>query len=117
MGRQNADYWDFGMLLFHSFFNCLDGESNWEKFVEKFFLQSYINNSNEYVVTEFWNRNNYVNPRNNEDIESFILKVNWCIEERGKLMIKKICEDNNLIHYKFYDSHLKILEVKFSEDQ
>lgn len=118
MGRQNSDYWDLGMILLQSFFNCLDGEDNWKNFVEKYFLQPYVNNSQEYVVTEFWDRkNNYVNPLNNQDVKSFIAKANWCIEERGKLMIKKLCEDSNLTHYKFYDLHLKNLKVKFSDDQ
>lgn len=118
MGRQNSDYWDLGMILLQSFFNCLDGEDNWQNFVEKYFLQPYVNNSKEYAVTEFWNRkNNYVNPLNSKDVKSFISKANWCIEERGKLMIKKLCEDNNLTHYKFYDLYLKDLKVKFSDDR
>lgn len=115
----SQDYWD---VTLQSFFDFLKPMECWKNFVEIYYLQPYVNNDNEWTVSEFWEghflsigKPKQLTPRNQEELSEFLHKVNLRIEERGKWIIKKVCEELNLQHFTFY-SELKEKQIRFSNE-
>ncbi|MGX7031148.1 hypothetical protein [Vagococcus zengguangii] len=114
MGRKQNDYWDLALKLLYDFFKIMDKDV-WIKFIDTFMLHSFVNS--DYSLSYYWDRNNNdLGPNNEEEIVRFLRISTKSIEQRGKQMIKKICEDKNKIEYKFYKNYLVDLEVKYAED-
>ncbi|MED1749647.1 hypothetical protein [Bacillus zhangzhouensis] len=121
IGRYNfsQDYWDVTLQSFFYFSNSMEC---WRNFVETYFLQPYVNNDEEWTVSEFW-EGHFLNigkpkrltPQNQEELSEYLHKVNLRIEERGKWIIKKICEELKLQHFTFYDE-LKDRQIRFSNE-
>lgn len=115
----SQDYWDVTMYSLFEFFQPL---ACWKQFVERYFLQSYVNNDEEWTVSEFWEGHfesignyNQLKPQNEQELSEYLHKVNLRIEERGKWIIKKVCEELELQHFKFYDE-LKDMQIRFSNE-
>ncbi|MGX9292905.1 hypothetical protein ACSLGF_17250 [Bacillus sp. A015] len=53
IGRYNfsQDYWD---VTLQSFFYLFKSMGCWKNFIETYFLQPYVNNDEEWTVSEFW---------------------------------------------------------------
>ncbi|MFW0911989.1 hypothetical protein [Bacillus altitudinis] len=117
--RFSQDYWDVTMYSLFEFFQPL---GCWKQFVERYFLQPYVNNDEEWTVSEFWEGHfagignyNQLKPQNEQVLSEYLHKVNIRIEERGKWMIKKVCEDFELQHFKFYDELID-MQIRFSNE-
>ncbi|MEW4104637.1 hypothetical protein Q0N76_18105 [Bacillus altitudinis] len=115
----SQDYWDVTMYLLFEFFQPL---GCWKQFVERYFLQPYVNDDEEWTVSEFWEGHfagignyNQLKPQNEQELSEYLHKVNIRIEERGKWMIKKVCEELKLQHFTFYDE-LKDRQIRFSNE-
>ncbi|WP_367912700.1 hypothetical protein [Bacillus pumilus] len=115
----SQDYWDVTMYSLFEFFQPL---GCWKQFVERYFLQPYVNNDEEWTVSEFWKGHfdsignyNHLKPQNEQELSEYLHKVNIRIEERGKWMIKKVCEELKLQHFTFYDE-LKDRQIRFSNE-
>ncbi|MCW4682261.1 hypothetical protein ON127_13025 [Bacillus pumilus] len=115
----SQDYWDVTMYSLFEFFQPL---GCWKQFVERYFLQPYVNNDEEWTVSEFWKGHfdsignyNHLKPQNEQELSEYLHKVNLRIEERGKWMIKKVCEELKLQHFTFYDE-LKDRQIRFSNE-
>ncbi|MBQ4816960.1 hypothetical protein AB0R75_03005 [Bacillus pumilus] len=115
----SQDYWDVTMYSLFEFFQPL---GCWKQFVERYFLQPYVNNDEEWTVSEFWEGHfesignyNQLKPQNEQELSEYLHKVNLRIEERGKWIIKKVCEELKLQHFTFYDE-LKDRQIRFSNE-
>ncbi|MFI8623656.1 hypothetical protein ACIGEH_05165 [Bacillus altitudinis] len=115
----SQDYWDVTMYSLFEFFQPL---GCWKQFVERYFLQPYVNDDEEWTVSEFWEGHfagignyNRLKPQNEQELSEYLHKVNIRIEERGKWMIKKVCEELKLQHFTFYDE-LKDRQIRFSNE-
>ncbi|MEH7674702.1 MULTISPECIES: hypothetical protein [Bacillus] len=115
----SQDYWDVTMYSLFEFFQPL---GCWKQFVERYFLQPYVNNDEEWTVSEFWKGHfdsignyNHLKPQNEQELSEYLHKVNLRIEERGKWIIKKVCEELELQHFTFYDE-LKDRQIRFSNE-
>ncbi|MED1533519.1 MULTISPECIES: hypothetical protein [Bacillus] len=115
----SQDYWDVTLQSFFGFFKPL---GCWKQFVERYFLQPYVNNDEEWTVSEFWEGHfagignyNQLKPQNEQELSEYLHKVNLKIEERGKWIIKKVCEELKLQHFTFYDE-LKDRQIRFSNE-
>ncbi|MGY8622998.1 hypothetical protein ACN6A9_15545 [Bacillus safensis] len=115
----SQDYWDVTM---YSLFEFLQPLGCWKQFVERYFLQPYVNNDEEWTVSEFWKGHfkgignyNRLKPQNEQELSEFLNKVNLRIEERGKWIIKKVCEELELHYFTFYDE-LKDIQIRFSNE-
>ncbi|MES1037529.1 hypothetical protein [Bacillus pumilus] len=115
----SQDYWDVTMYSLFEFFQPL---GCWKQFVERYFLQPYVNNDEEWTVTEFWKGHfdsignyNHLKPQDEQELSEFLHKVNLRIEERGKWVIKKVCEELKLQHFTFYDE-LTDRQIRFSNE-
>ncbi|MDN4638224.1 hypothetical protein QCD73_17060 [Bacillus sp. PsM16] len=115
----SQDYWDVTMYSLFEFFQPL---GCWKQFVERYFLQPYVNNDEEWTVSEFWKGHfdsignyNQLKPQNEQELSEYLHKVNLKIEERGKWIIKKVCEELKLQHFTFYDE-LKDRQIRFSNE-
>ncbi|MBG9817839.1 hypothetical protein [Bacillus safensis] len=113
----SQDYWDVTLYSLFEFFQPL---GCWKQFVERYFLQSYVNNDEEWTVSEFWEGHfesignyNQLKPQNEQELSEYLHKVNLRIEERGKWIIKKVCEDLELQHFNFYDELID-MQIRFS---
>lgn len=113
------DYWDMTLQSFFDFFKPI---GYWKQFVERYFLQPYVNNDEEWTVSEFWEGHfegigsrNRLKPQNEHELSEYLHKVNLRIEERGKWIIKKVCEELKLQHFTFYDE-LKDRQIRFSNE-
>lgn len=124
-GRYNfsQDYWD---ITLQSLFDMLHPFGAWKPFVECFYLQPYVNNDQEWSVDEFWSGHftkigtsfNNLRPQNHDELKQFLQKVNLRIEERGKMIIKVLCEKlmekGKKIDFEFYNT-IKNNEITFSD--
>ncbi|MFP3811613.1 hypothetical protein [Bacillus sp. SIMBA_005] len=115
----SQDYWDVTMYSLFEFFQPL---GCWKQFVERYFLQPYVNNDEEWTVSEFWKGHfdsignyNHLKPQNEQELSEYLHKVNLRIEERGKWIIKKVCEELKLQHFTFYNE-LKDKQIRFSNE-
>ncbi|WP_339206749.1 hypothetical protein NSQ36_03220 [Bacillus sp. FSL W8-1143] len=115
----SQDYWDVTMYSLFEFFQPL---GCWKQFVKRYFLQPYVNNDEEWTVSEFWKGHfdsignyNHLKPQNEQELSEYLHKVNLRIEERGKWIIKKVCEELELQHFTFYDE-LKDRQIRFSNE-
>ncbi|MCM3063797.1 hypothetical protein [Bacillus altitudinis] len=115
----SEDYWDVTLQSFFDFFKPM---GCWKDFVEIYFLQPYVNNDNEWTVSEFWEghflsigKPKQLTPQNQKELSEYLHKVNFRIEERGKWIIKKVCEELKLQHFKFYNE-LKDMQIRFSNE-
>ncbi|MGM0965635.1 hypothetical protein [Bacillus pumilus] len=115
----SQDYWDVTLQSFFDFFKPM---GCWRNCVETYFLQPYVNNDEEWTVSEFWEghflnikKPKQLTPQNQEELIEYLHKVNLRIEERGKWIIKKTCEELKLQHFKFYDE-LKDMQIRFSNE-
>ncbi|MCY7723374.1 hypothetical protein MWG60_04395, partial [Bacillus pumilus] len=91
-------------------------------FAASCFLQPDVNNDEEWTVSKFWEGHfdsignyNQLKPQNEQELSEYLHKVNLRIEERGKWIIKKVCEELKLQHFTFYDE-LKDRQIRFSNE-
>lgn len=95
-GRYNfsKDYWDITMLSLQEWLTDLSPKA-WKKFIDTYYLQPYVDNN--YQTEVFWETHNYkyIYPKKTEDFSIFLKRVNERIEERGKFIIKQICDKLN----------------------
>lgn len=120
-GLSLGDYFDLTLNSLFKFMFSNDNESsnkNWVNFINKYLLQPFVNE--DYSPKPFWENHfstNNMYPNNEDEINQFLKNINQSIKERGKFIIKKICEENNLINYKFYNDHLIDLNnIKFASE-
>lgn len=122
MGRKNDDYWDLALIEAKTYFDLLD-EGIWEIYINKMYLQSFVNKN--YNISALWEghlTSKTTKPSLTDDrtylylITEFLNHVCASIEERGKLMIKSLCERTGQIHYTFYENYLKHLTPQYSDD-
>lgn len=122
-GRYNNDFWDLA-LFFIKTYSELQDETAWKKKVGKFFLEPYVDEN--YDIVELYDGHFSGNTKPNKNsgadttlqTQQFLDRVNINIEQRGKRMIKQLCENEQIngTHYEFY-SELKDLNVpEFSTD-
>lgn len=90
-GRGANDYGDFA---FKSLKNFLESFNAWENYVTKFHLESFLE---KYSPISLWNGHLEGEvgsfPKNKTEIEEFLENVTSSIEEREKILLKKV-EDN-----------------------
>lgn len=95
-GRYNfsKDYWDITMLSLQEWLTNLSPQA-WKNFIDTYYLQPYVDNN--YQTEVFWETHNYeyIYPKKTEDFSIFLKRVNERIEERGKFIIKQICDKLN----------------------
>lgn len=103
------DYWDLTLLAIKNWYGnkdlnkqiineWLDGNAKWldemfgcwRNFINQNYLNSFVDGN--YEVKLFWDGHSFENPRpkNKEEVEVFLYRVQTCIKERGKLMISKL---------------------------
>lgn len=124
MGRKNDDYWDLALCIIKDNLDVLETEL-WEKYVKKFYLQPFV--TKEHRVAELW-KNHLTSKHTKPDAENiqkiiklikeFLNKVCSSIEERGKFIVKTLCEKLELTDYTFYKNNLVNLTLlpKFSDE-
>lgn len=111
---------DYSDMFFHSlsdFLNSFGHSTTWKEFVKCYYLQPYVENDFEYSVSEFWEGHfKNATPKNSEHIAQFLKFVNPAIEERGKWLIKLLCEKCRLTSYDFYDEIKDMDRPPFSSE-
>lgn len=122
-GRSNNDYWDLALVQIKNYFNLID-KSTWEKYIRRMYLQPFV--TSEYKIVGLWDRHldpsTTVNPADNGNelslITQFIGHACTSIENRGKAMVKRLCEKQNLTQYEFYEPKLRKMakEPAYSSD-
>ncbi|WP_238409444.1 hypothetical protein [Bacillus safensis] len=72
----SQDYWDVTMYSLFEFFQPL---ACWKQFVERYFLQPYVNNDEKWTVSEFWKGHfdgigsyNRLKPQNEQELSEYI---------------------------------------------
>lgn len=112
-GRCLYDYWDITLMSLQEFLNILSPEA-WPNFIKKYYLQPYVNT--DYSVQLFWdNHDNNLLPKET-DFPIFLKKVNERIEERGKFIIKQICDQLDQKDFNFYKEIENMDTIKFSNE-
>ncbi|MDS8323417.1 hypothetical protein RLN08_09255 [Streptococcus pneumoniae] len=107
------DYWDITLMSLQEFLNILSPEA-WPNFIKKYYLQPYVNT--DYNVELFWdNHDNNLLPKET-DFPIFLKKVNERIEERGKFIIKQICDQLDQKDFNFYKEIENMDTIKFSNE-
>lgn len=107
------DYWDITMLSLQEWLTNLSPEA-WINFIEMYYLHPYVNT--EYQVELFWDNHNDVILPKRHDFPIFLKKVNERIEERGKYIIKQVCDKLNQKDYLFYKEIENMDKIKFSNE-
>lgn len=114
----SKDYWDITLLSLQEWLNPTTPTSKaWINFVEMFYLQPYVNK--DYQTELFWDKHSYGYDNlfpSNQDVPIFLKAVNERIEERGKYMIKQICDRLDLTHLNFYQEIKNMDRIKFSDE-
>lgn len=109
-----SDYWDITLMSLQEFLNILSPEA-WPNFIKKYYLQPYVNT--DYNVELFWdNHNNAIKPTKEENFQIFLKKVNERIEERGKFIIKQICDKLDHKDFNFYKEIKNMDTIRFSNE-
>lgn len=107
------DYWDITLMSLREFLNILSPEA-WANFIKRYHLQPYVNT--DYNVELFWdNHNNNLLPKE-KDFPIFLKKVNERIEERGKFIIKQICDQLDQKDFHFYKEIENMNTIRFSNE-
>ena len=107
------DYWDITLMSLQEFLNILSPEA-WPNFIKRYYLQPYVNS--DYNVDLFWdNHDDKLLPKET-DFPIFLKKVNERIEERGKFIIKQICDKLDLKDFNFYKEIENMDTIKFSNE-
>ncbi|VNA61150.1 Uncharacterised protein [Streptococcus pneumoniae] len=114
-GLRLGDYWDITLISLQEFLNILSPEA-WENFIKMYHLQPYVNS--DYSVELFWDNhnNNAIRPTKEENFQIFLKKVNERIEERGKFIIKLICDQLDQKDFNFYKEIENMDKIKFSNE-
>lgn len=108
------DYWDITLMSLQEFLNILSPEA-WPNFIKMYYLQPYVNT--DYNVELFWdNHNNAIRPTKEENFQIFLKKVNERIEERGKFIIKQICDKLDQKDFNFYKEIENMDTIRFSNE-
>lgn len=111
--RFSKDYWDITLMSLQEFLNILSPEA-WPNFIKRYHLQPYVNT--DYNVELFWyNHNNNLLPKE-KDFPIFLKKVNERIEERGKFIIKQICDQLDQKDFHFYKEIENMDTIRFSNE-
>lgn len=107
------DYWDITLMSLQEFLNILSPEA-WPNFIKRYYLQPYVNS--DYNVDLFWdNHDDKLLPKET-DFPIFLKKVNERIEERGKFIIKQICDQLDQKDFNFYKEIENMDTIKFSNE-
>lgn len=109
----SRDYWDITLLSLQEWLNILSPDT-WTNFVKTYYLQPYVNT--EYNVELFWEGHDKKILPKKENYPVFLKKVNERIEERGKYMIKQICNKLNKTDFNFYTDLETMDRIKFSNE-
>lgn len=122
-GRANDDYWDLALLEVKAYFDLIN-TTIWKDYIDKMYLRPFV--SNNYEISELWKdhflKSMPVKPKPEDCslrlINEFQSRACSSIEERGKFMIKSLCEKTGLTNYSFYETQLKDLypTPKFSNE-
>ena len=114
----SKDYWDITLLSLQEWLAPTTPTSKaWINFVEMFYLQPYVNQ--DYQTQLFWEKHSYGYDNlfpTNQDIPNFLKAVNERIEERGKYMIKQICDRLNRTDFNFYKEIRDMDKIRFSDE-
>ena len=117
-GRSNLsqDYWDIFLLSLQEWLDLISPTSEaWINFIELYYLQPYVNK--DYQIEPLWKNHSYGNPLpSTQDFPIFLKAVNERIEERGRYMIKQICDRLDLTHLGFYQEIKNMDRIKFSDE-
>lgn len=91
-GRSCGDYWDYALRKMKA---KMATESDWLQYVNKHEMQRYI--TLEGDVIPFWeNHFNVLTPTNTEELFAFVALVNDGIEGRGKALIARYQNSENV---------------------
>lgn len=114
----SADYWDITLLSLQEWLHLISPTSEaWVNFIELYYLQPYVNK--DYQTELFWEKHSYGYDNlfpSKQDVPIFLKAVNERIEERGKYMIKQICDRLDLTHLGFYQEIKNMDRIKFSDE-
>ena len=112
----SKDYWDITLLSLQEWLNPTTPTAKaWINFVEMFYLQPYVNK--DYQTQLFWESHSYKKLLpDNQDFPIFLKAVNERIEERGKYMIKQICDRLNRTDFNFYKEIRDMDKIRFSDE-
>ena len=114
----SADYWDITLLSLQEWLHLISPTSEaWVNFIELYYLQPYVNK--DYQIEPFWEKHSYGYDNlfpSKQDVPIFLKAVNERIEERGKYMIKQICDRLDLTHLSFYQEIKNMDRIKFSDE-
>lgn len=114
----SKDYWDITLLSLQEWLAPTTPTSKaWINFVEMFYLQPYVNK--DYQTQLFWEDHSYGYDNlfpSNQDLPVFLEAVNERIEERGKYMIKQICDRLNRTDFNFYKEIRDMDKIRFSDE-
>ncbi len=118
-GRSNLsqDYWDIFLLSLQEWLHLISPTSeSWINFIELYYLQPYVNK--DYQIEPLWKNHSYTTPilKEKEDFPIFLKAVNERIEERGKYMIKQICDRLNRTDFNFYKEIRDMDKIRFSDE-
>lgn len=118
-GRSNLsqDYWDIFLLSLQEWLDLISPTSEaWINFIELYYLQPYVNK--DYQIEPLWKNHSYTTPilKEKEDFPIFLKAVNERIEERGKYMIKQICDRLNRTDFDFYKEIEGMDKIRFSDE-
>lgn len=114
-GRYNfsKDYWDITLLSLQEWLTKLSPEA-WKNFIDMYYLQPYVDNN--YQTEIFWDGHDSITLPEEQDYPVFLKKVNERIEERGKYIIKQICDKLDKKDYDFYKDIEHMDRIKFSNE-
>ena len=115
--KLSQDYWDIFLLSLQEWLDLISPTSEpWINFIELYYLQPYVNK--DYQIEPFWKNHSYTNPilKKKEDFPIFLNAVNERIEERGKYMIKQICDRLNRTDFNFYKEIRDMDKIRFSDE-
>ncbi|WP_261809729.1 hypothetical protein [Levilactobacillus humaensis] len=87
----------------------------WSKFIKQYFLQPYVYQGSGQVG-ELWQDHfkHGVYPKTSQDFKQFYTNANLMIEERGKWLTKRLCEDLGLTNLAFYQEDLaNMTKIKY----
>jgi hypothetical protein len=112
--NKNYDYCDSGLeLLKNEILACSGSFREWKCFVVLHYLDGYVDK--DYDVIPLWEDHELNNPfslvQDSVQINKFLSNVNCRIINRGKYLIKNLCEKTHCVDYEFYKIHLRDLPL------
>jgi len=110
-----GDYWDLALKSLYDFLNPINAGA-WIGLIEKYKLQVFVNNN--YEVEEFWKGHfsKGSKPSTSKEVGQFLRCVNLSITERGKHMVKALCDSLGETSYGFYEELKNLKEPKFANE-